>query len=191
MYSILVVSGFTERWEASRHGSHGVGAGTAGAGGTGERRSRAGAGSGRDAALATRVPPCVGFFAFFISLSSVNSLHPTTKRGPPLSVPHDYSLKHRAGPSLPSDGLGDTNRSHRRESGGPAPSSNLSRFHPRKLPVAALGWKPIRPAPFASRARWLPFHPPGDAAALRAPYLRDTELSLSGWIDRDRWGRYG
>lgn len=41
-------------------------------------------GSARDAALATRVPPSVGFFAFFISLSSVNSLHPTTKRGPPL-----------------------------------------------------------------------------------------------------------
>lgn len=42
------------------------------AGGKRERGSRAGAGSARDAALATRVPPCVGFFAFFISLSSVN-----------------------------------------------------------------------------------------------------------------------
>lgn len=48
-------------------------------------RGRGRAGSARDAALATRVPPpSVGFFAFFISLSSVNSLHPTTKRGPPL-----------------------------------------------------------------------------------------------------------
>lgn len=42
------------------------------AGGITEHRSRAGAGSTRDAALATCVPPCVGFFAFFISLSSVN-----------------------------------------------------------------------------------------------------------------------
>lgn len=137
------------------------------AGGTRQRGSRAGAGSGRDAALATRVPPCIGFFAFFISLSSVNELHPTTKRGPPLSVPHDYSLTRRAGPSLPSDGLGDTNHSHCRESGGPAPSSNPAGFHSRKLLAATLGWKPIRPAAFASRPGWPLLQRPDDAVSLR------------------------
>lgn len=119
----------------------------------GMRQRRSGPGGQRQGCCTGhRVPPSVGFFAFFISLSSVNSLHPTTKRGPPLSVPHDYSLKRRAGPSLPSDGLGDTNHSHRRESGGPAPSSAPTRLRSRKLLAAARGWKPIWPPEVAALA---------------------------------------
>lgn len=84
-FSCLGVHG--ERGSLLPRESWGRGGGRGGAAGGREEgeRERGPAGSARDAALATRVPPpSVGFFAFFISLSSVNSLHPTTKRGPPL-----------------------------------------------------------------------------------------------------------
>lgn len=68
MYSILVVWGFTERWEVSCHGSHGVGAamGTAGVGRRVDEgaRERGRGGSARDAALATVCCRLLAFLPF-------------------------------------------------------------------------------------------------------------------------------